>query len=133
MPTGKKHYRVTLDQVLRAHNLALRFGGRSGIRDLGLIESAIARPYSGYYRPIDSKAAALVHSLALNHGFIDGNKRTALYAVVLMLHKSGYTIRHKSGRGRDRDMEAVILSVVEHKMSFDDLVGWFRQRIVRVK
>lgn len=133
MPTSKKHYRVTLDQVLRAHNRALLFGGRSGIRDLGLIESAIARPYCGYYRPIAGKAAALVHSLALNHGFIDGNKRTALYTVVLMLNKSGYTLRHKSRRQRDHDMEAVILSVVERKMSFDELVRWFHQRIVRIK
>jgi death-on-curing protein len=53
-----------------AHDYALsRYGGLPGIRDLGLIESALARPYSGYYRPIEKKAAALVHSLTLNHGF----------------------------------------------------------------
>ncbi|MSO89334.1 MAG: hypothetical protein EXQ89_05135 [Rhodospirillaceae bacterium] len=49
--------------------------------NIGLIESAIARPYSGYYRSIVKKAAALLESMASNHGFADGNKRTTLILV----------------------------------------------------
>ena len=56
---------------------ALLFGGLPGIRDLGLIESAVSRPFTGYYRSIESKAAALVQSMSGNHGFIDGNKHAA--------------------------------------------------------
>ena len=78
MPTGRRHYRLTLADALSAHERALRFGGRPGVVNLGSIESAIARPYSGYHRAIGRKAAALVESMVGNHGFADGNKRTTL-------------------------------------------------------
>jgi death on curing protein len=80
---------VTLGDVLEAHDNALKFGGLSGIRDLGLVESAIARPYSRYHKSIYSKASALTHSLAKNHGFVDGNKRTALLVLTLFLDRNG--------------------------------------------
>lgn len=104
-----------------------------GIRDAASVESAIARPYTGYYRSIERKAAALTHSLALNHGFVDGNKRTALYAVNLFLRKSGYILRHRSKPVANREVETMIVAIVEHQMSFDDLVVWLRERIVRVR
>ncbi len=119
--------------VFSAHDRALGFGGLAGIRDRGSIEAAIARPYSGYHRSIAGKAAALVHSLALNHGFIDGNKRTALYMATLLLRKSGYALRHKSRQQRNREMEVMILDVVAHRLDFGQLVEWFRQRIVRIE
>lgn len=65
------------------------FGRLPGIRDLTLIESALARPYTGYYRSIAKKAAALLESLVGNHGFIDGNKRTAIHMVGILLENSG--------------------------------------------
>jgi death-on-curing protein len=102
-----------------------------GLRDRGAIEAAIARPYSGYYRSIAAKAAALVHSLALNHGFIDGNKRTAAAAMSLFLHRSGYTLTAGEEDQLNIDVEQMVLDVVEHRMSFDELVLWFRERIVR--
>ena len=121
---------MTLAETIVAHDRALSFGGLAGIRDRGSIESAIARPYCGYYRTIARKAAALVHSLALNHGFVDGNKRTALFMVDLFLRKSGYTLRHKNKLRRNIEMESMILSVVRHQMEFDDLVDWFQARII---
>lgn len=121
---------MTLPEAFLAHASALEFGGLPGLRDQGLVEAALARPYTGYYRSIEAKAAALVHSLALNHGFVDGNKRTALLMVALLIRKSGYRLRHKDRRRRDREMEEMILAVVEHRMSFDKLVEWFRERIV---
>jgi death-on-curing protein len=133
LPTNRRHYRVTLEDVFGIHQRALEFGGLPGIRDQGLIESAIARPFSGYYRSIAGKAAALTHSLALNHGFIDGNKRTALLAVALFVRKSDYMMHHKSRKRADDEMEAMILAVVEHRMNFDALVNWFRERLVPVK
>lgn len=73
-----------------------------------------------------------MHSLALNHGFVDGNKRTALFMVALLLRKSGYTLDHKNVRRRNIEMETMILAVVERRMNFENLVDWFRQRIVKV-
>ena len=94
------------------------------------VEAAIARPYSGYYRAIEGKAAALVHSLALNHGFLDANKRTAAMASLLLLDKSGYRL---SGAVETRNdaIEDMIVAVVEHRMDFDALVAWFKARLAR--
>lgn len=80
MPRGRRrrHYRVTLADAIAAQERALRSGGLSGLRDLHSLRSAIERPYSGYYRPIAGKAAALMQSVATNHAFIDGNKRTSM-------------------------------------------------------
>jgi death on curing protein len=102
------------------------------VRDVGSIEAAIARPYSGYYRPIAQKAAALMQSLATNHGFIDGNKRTALFMTVVLLARSGYKLRDDDEDRLNSDVEEAVLAVVEHRMTFDELVTWFKARIVKV-
>jgi len=107
------------------------FGGLQGVRDRGAIEAAIARPYCGYYRSIAQKAAALVHSLAMNHGFIDGNKRTALFMMALLLRRSGYLLRAESERELDTAVKEMVLGVVEHRLDFDALVLWFRDRIIK--
>jgi death-on-curing protein len=104
-------------------------GGRAGIHSLELIESAIARPYNGYYRSISKKCAALIESMAANHGFIDGNKRTTLILVNLILRRSGYGLAARSREQRNRDIEEIILASVRHTVSIDDLVRWFDARI----
>ncbi len=129
MPRSKRHYRVTLADAIGAHERALEFGGRPGIHDLGLIESAIARPYTGYYRSIHRKAAALAESVALNHGFIDGNKRTAVYLTHLILSRSGYKLMAASDQSLNREVEKMILDVVEHRLTFDQVVDWFREHV----
>lgn len=129
MPRSKRHYRIKLDEVIVAHDFALAFGGLQGIRDLGAIEAAIARPYCGYYRSIAKKAAALVQSLALNHGFIDGNKRTALFMLNLLLRRSGYHLRANNQLQLNIDVEAMILALVEHRMNFDEVVAWLEEKI----
>jgi death-on-curing protein len=132
LPRNKRHYRVKLQEVLAAHDFALTFGGLRGIRDLGAIEAAVARPYCGYYRSIAKKVAALVQSLASNHGFIDGNKRTALLMMNLLLLRSGYFLRGESEQQINTDVEAMILALVEHQMSFNDVVAWLELRIAPI-
>ena len=107
------------------------FGGRRGVRDLTLIQSAIGRPYTGYYRFIYQKAAALLHSLAANHGFNDGNKRTALIAVLLLLDRSGYKITAAPGEVLQDELETLILDIVTHRIALPDLVAWMKDRIRR--
>ena len=133
MPISRRrHYRLKLKDALDAHEQALRFGGRPGVVNLGSIESAIARPYSGYHRAIRRKAAALVESMAGNHGFADGNKRTTLILLNLLLEGSGYRLapsdRHASIQ---REVEDMILDVARKRLPFDDLVAWFGKRITR--
>lgn len=121
------HYRVTLADAVLAHDQALTFGGRKGISSLHLIESALARPYSGYHRPMYRKAAALLHSMVGNHGFVDGNKRTAWLLVELLISRSGYFLDIPD----DERVDDLVVSVADGGTSFDDLVVWFKQRLVK--
>jgi death on curing protein len=82
-----------LDDVLAAHaRLIHLFGGAQGIRDLGALEAALARPQSGYYRDVIEQAAALLESLSQNHPFIDGNKRTAIAVTAAFLRINGFRL-----------------------------------------
>jgi death on curing protein len=118
------HYRVVLDDVMLAHEEALRYGGLAGVLSIDTIQSAIGRPYSGYYRHISQKAAALIHSLVQNHGFVDGNKRTALIVTLLMIERSGYALRlHAIER-----IDDMVVSVAGGKMAFEELEVWFKSR-----
>jgi len=81
---------LTLDDILWIHEEQLRaYGGAPGIRDAGLLESALLRPQTGYYSDTVEEAAALWESLAMNHGFIDGNKRVAFASTVIFLQANG--------------------------------------------
>ncbi len=133
-----------MEDVVEAHRVAiLRSGGLDGIRDVSLIKSAIGRPYSGYYRSIYKKAAALTQSLCKNHGFIDGNKRATLLTLSLLIDRSGYELigpdtelgeelsEQQSELSTNVEIEPLILDVVEDRMSYDDLVKWFRARLRR--
>jgi death on curing protein len=122
LPTAKMHYRLTLADAVLAHDQALSFGGLDGIISLHLIVSAIARPYSGYHRPIARKAAAVLHSMVGNHGFIDGNKRTAWLLVELLIVRSGYLLDIPDGERVDD----LVVSVAAGTVDFDQLVDWFR-------
>ncbi len=132
MPSGKRHYRIKFADALSAHKRALEFGGIEGVPNPDLIESAIGRPYSGYHRAIERKAAALVESMANNHGFADGNKRTTLILVYTLLTKSGYElVPADDGENLDQAAEGMILDVVTGRIDFDGLVTWFKARIRR--
>ena len=91
------------------------------------ILSAIARPYHGYHRLIHQKAAALLHGIVTNHGFSDGNKRTALYLVVLLVKRSGYEFVEDEVVVAD-----LISSVAQGETGYDELVDWFKPRLVRI-
>lgn len=73
-----------------------RSGGLHGVRDRGLLESAIFRPRMGYYADVIEEAAALMESLVQNHPFHDGNKRTAFVASNAFLRLNGFRIRTAS-------------------------------------
>lgn len=116
---------MTLADVLAAHDEALTYGGRDGILNLGGIESAMGRPYSGYHRPIAHKAAALLQAMVRNHGFVDGNKRTALLATLLMIARSGYRL----SLAPNERIDDLVVDVAEGRIGFDDLASWFTTRL----
>jgi death-on-curing protein len=121
------HYRVTLADAMTAHDMALSFGGRDGINSLHLIESALGRPYSGYHRSITAKAAALLESMVGNHGFIDGNKRTAWLLVELLVARSGYLFAFEE----DERVDDFVVAVAAGQIDFAAMERWFAQRIRR--
>ena len=87
---------LTLDDVLYLHDDQLRiFGGAPGVRDEGLILSALLRPQTGYYNDLIEEAAALWESLAMNHGFVDGNKRVAFASLLAFLGLNGLVLTAK--------------------------------------
>lgn len=83
----------TVEEVLFLHRrLLMRFGGQEGVRDMGLLESALSRPRSDYYVSRSEQAAALLQSLALNNPFVDGNKRVAFATTAIFLRLNGFRL-----------------------------------------
>lgn len=77
---------LTVPEVLYIHaDLIATYGGAQGVRDMGALESALFRPQSGYYDDLVQEACALLESLAMNHPFVDGNKRVAFGAMDVFL------------------------------------------------
>src|ERR1700734_4179457 len=89
---------LTLNEILEFHEDLIReFGGKPGIRDLGLAESAIAMPKSGaggefFHKFPFEMAAAYLYHLAQDHPFVDGNKRMAFAAALMFLELNGFPI-----------------------------------------
>ena len=83
----------TVAEVIAVHSrLIAIFGGSLGIRDLGALESALARPRTGYYDDLIQEATALWESLSQNHPFVDGNKRVAVTVTGAFLKVNGYLL-----------------------------------------
>jgi len=114
----------TLEEALHLHaQLLARFGGRGGVRDLGLLESALARPKSGYYESLSEQAAALMQSLARNHAFIDGNKRMAFALCAVFLRVNGYVLQVHADEAETFLIGRVITSHAE----LDEIAGWLER------
>ena len=119
---------LTLDEVLAIHEaLVKRFGGLAGVRDLGLLESALYRPRTGYYRDLAEMTAALFESLVMNHPFIDGNKRIAFFATDVFLRLNGWKLKVEPKAAH----EFLIGLLDRGECNFDNLLHWIRKSAVR--
>lgn len=88
---------LTVADVLGMHTVLLRkYGGAGGVRDPGALEAALFRPQTGYYDDIIAEAAALLESLAINHPFVDGNKRIAFACADVFLRINGWCLKRPS-------------------------------------
>lgn len=114
--------------TLAVHDRQLaEHGGATGTRDLGALESALARPINQWsYGETDlvRLAAALAYGIARNHPFTDGNKRTAWVAARLFLKRNGVAISYAR-----EDAIAVVLALAAGELSEEELADWFRQRV----
>jgi death-on-curing protein len=117
---------LTVAEVYRIqHRLIEMYGGLHGVRDKGAVEAAIFRPQTGYYNSIEEEAAALMESLANNHGFLDGNKRIALAASGVFLQRNGYYLAIEAESG----YEFICGSMERHEFRFAQILDWIRQHI----
>ena len=117
---------LTLAEVLAIHEeLIDLYGGAPGVRDMGAIESALFRPQTGYYEDVIAEAAALLESLAVNHPFVDGNKRIAFAVADVFLRLNGYLF--------DEDPIAAydfMIGLFERgEFRFDKLEPWLREKV----
>ena len=88
------HDYLTVADLLGMHTVLMQhYGGAMGVRDPGALEAALFRPQTGYYKDILAEAAALLESLAINHPFVDGNKRIAFAAADVFLRINGWRLQ----------------------------------------
>ena len=111
----------TLQETLELHELLIqRFGGSAGVRDLGLLQSALIRPQTGYYDSLSMQAAALLQSLCQNHCFVDGNKRVAFACTAIFLRMNGYRLSVNPDDGES----FMIDQIIQEKIAIEEIAGW---------
>jgi death on curing protein len=118
---------ITIKTVLKLHELSiLKYGGGDGIRDQGLMESAIARPYQTFggedlYPTFFEKAAAIVESIIINHPFVDGNKRTGFLAMLAVLEAGNIKLTSSND-----ELYNFTIKISTGEIKFEEIVVWLK-------
>ncbi len=117
---------LSILQVLFIHNRLIKStGGSQGVRDIGLLESALSRMHATYegkelYPDIFSKTAALMESVCGNHPFVDGNKRVSITSAAIFLKLNGWKLTVSQ-----KELERFTLSVASGNQSLKEIRSWF--------
>lgn len=120
--------KINKEKVLLLHQLiAEEIGGDIGIRDVGLLESAINNAYATFggeelYKTKEEKAASLGFSLISNHAFVDGNKRIGVYVMLTFLEAEGIKMNCTN-----KDVINLGLSVASGSMKYDEVLSWINK------
>src|SRR5579863_5602707 len=118
---------LTSNTILEIHEDQIAvYGGVPGVRDLGMLESAVFRPQSGYYNDLIEEAAALWESLSGNHPFVDGNKRTAVAATYTFLKINGYEARDEAWAAA---VDFISGLYEANQFRFDRIEPWLRENV----
>lgn len=122
---------ISLDDILKLHNASIQdYGGTPGIRDAGLLASALARPFQTFDRkelyptPIE-KAAAIGESLIVNHPFIDGNKRIGVLTLFALLQEYKILLTAPA-----HDLYDFVIDMSTGVIHFEEIVDWLRLHTV---
>jgi death-on-curing protein len=119
---------LTLEQVILVHKKMIDlFGGTHGIRDEGLLQSALARPLNIYsYQDGDvfECAAAYAEGITRNHPFIDGNKRTAFISASVFLAENGLSLKPQ----QEKNHENIMVEVAEKRITLPELAKYLREQ-----
>ena len=117
----------TLDDIIESHqNQIDTYGGSHGIRDIGLLESAIAQPEAGFggqylHADIFEMAAAYLYHLVMNHPFVDGNKRVGLEAALIFLE-----INNENLKASDQELVDLVLKTTAGQVGKREIAEFFR-------
>ena len=116
---------LTKRQIMLLHaQLIKETGGSPGLRDDGLLESALASPFQEFasfspYPTVQQKAARLGYGLVMNHPFVDGNKRIGAHAMLTLLALNGIEITYTQ-----EELTDIILNVASGSVQYEDLLAW---------
>ncbi len=124
---SKREY-LTVADALAIHSvLVKKYGGADGVRDMGALESALYRPQTGYYLDVIQEAAALLEGLAINHPFVDGNKRVAFAVMDVFLRLNGYRLSISGN-----SIHTKLIELFESgQFRFDVLEKWLREAVTQ--
>lgn len=120
--------KISKEKVLLLHQMiAAETGGSVGIRDMGLLESALGNAYATFggtelYKTKEEKAASLGFSLISNHAFVDGNKRIGVYIMLTFLEAEGIRMNCSNS-----DVVKLGLSVADGSMKYNDVLNWINK------
>jgi len=116
----------TVQEVIETQKILIdEFGGLHGIRDRGLLESAVFRPRSGYYRDLFEEAAALLESLAGSQAFLDGNKRTAFVIADTFLRVNGHYLDVETTAAHNFIND----SIERKEFNFTTILDWLKAHV----
>lgn len=121
---------IDIQDVIRIHEILIdNFGGSKGIRDRGLLESAISRPFQTFdkvdlYSNQVEKASALIESILINHPFVDGNRCIGYVLMRLFLMESGFDII-----ATEEEKYDFVIKIAEGKYHHPEIIEWIRNKI----
>ncbi len=116
---------LSKEQVLMLHERLIEAtGGSKGIRDKGMLDSALANPFQSFggeelYPSIQAKAAQLCYGLVKNHAMLDGNKRLGTHVMLVFLALNGYELTYSQ-----KELSDIILALAAGEIHADDLLQW---------
>lgn len=125
---------ITAEEILVMHSEIIdETGGLHGVRDNNLLSSSAERPRTSYgghelYKTVFEKAGALLHSLAMNHVFMDGNKRTAIVSTARFLYVNGYDLT-----ASNKEIENFMVNVVTEKYEVTTIAKWIKGHSKKIR
>ena len=125
---------ITVEEALVLHDLSINFfGGRTGVRDMDLLKSAVSRPLQTFdnkdvYFSVFEKATALLESIVKNHPFIDGNKRTDFLCSVIYLKRN-----HIKLAASDSEAYEFVIRIASSEIQFEEAVIWLEKHSIFIQ